>query len=250
MDINLENGTFHTAQYDEAFVMYVDGNYCAKEWQMSIIKPENVLHSIIFPSAKASGFGQLCFDPYDLSSDDEEYLTPECVAEMTPGQSDRTARLLTATTLCLTSPPESSMCWGPVSLNLNDYHSDPIEISSTCGSTDITAWWREQDETHPQYPNLSNVEHNIFSLIPPGVGVEASFSLGWDVIGWRQPWTTAQMLQKNVLVRQFARANNEILVADWAALATPPTENHLELKKHMEERKFPRMATVHSFLEM
>jgi len=32
----------------------------------------------------ASGSGQSCFDPYDMSSNDEEYLTPENVAEMTP----------------------------------------------------------------------------------------------------------------------------------------------------------------------
>jgi len=37
----------------------------------------------------ASGFGPSSFDQYDLPSDDEDYLTPESMAEMTPGRSDR-----------------------------------------------------------------------------------------------------------------------------------------------------------------
>jgi hypothetical protein len=32
-------------------------------------------------------------DAYDLSSDDEEYWTPDNVAELTPGWSDRVAHL-------------------------------------------------------------------------------------------------------------------------------------------------------------
>jgi len=52
---------------------------------MSVINPETVLGCTIFPSAMASGFGQSSSHPYDLSSDDEEYLGPQSVAEMTPG---------------------------------------------------------------------------------------------------------------------------------------------------------------------
>jgi hypothetical protein len=56
---------------------------------------------------------------------------PTNVAEMTPGRSDREARLLTAAGLYLNSPPELPHNWGQINPNLNDYHSDPMEISRT-----------------------------------------------------------------------------------------------------------------------
>jgi hypothetical protein len=79
----------------------------------------------------ASGSGQSSFDPYDLSSDDNAYLMPKNVAEMTPRYSDRTACLLTAPRLYLNSPPEALKNWGRGNPNLNNCHSNPIEISRT-----------------------------------------------------------------------------------------------------------------------
>jgi len=70
-------------------------------------KLETVPTSNLVPSATAAGSYQSSFDPYDLSSDDEEYLTPNNVAETTPGRSDRAARLLTAARLYLNSPPKA-----------------------------------------------------------------------------------------------------------------------------------------------
>ena len=169
---------------------------------------------------------------------------------MTPGQSDRTARLLTAARLYLNSPPEAPKNWGQINPNLNDYHSDPMEISSTFWILDITDWWRQQEETHSKYADLSNVARDIFSIIPHGVGVEASFSLGRDVIGWRQSKTTGETLREKVVVRQFARANNGILAGTDPELDTMNTENDSEMKKEAEERKLHRMAKVHDFLEM
>jgi len=129
---------------------------------------------------------------------------PTNVAETTPGRSDRAARLLTAARLYLNSPPELPQNWGQIHLNLNDYHFDPMEISSTSWLPDITDWWRQQEETHSKYTNLSNVAQDIFSIIHHGVRVEASFSLGRDMIGWRQMKTTGETLRKKVVVRQFA----------------------------------------------
>jgi len=113
-----------------------------------------------------------------MSGDDEEYLMPNNVAKMTPGRSDCAARSLTATRLYLNSPPELPQNWGQINPNLNDYHSDPMEISRTFWLPGITDWWRQQEETHSKYTNLSNVAHDIFSIIPHSVGVEASYSLG------------------------------------------------------------------------
>jgi hypothetical protein len=97
-----------------------------------------VQSSNLIPSATASGSFQLSFDPYDLSSDDEEYLTPNNVAEMTPARSNRAARIVTTARLYLNSPPEAPKTWGQINPNLNDYHSDPMENSSTFWIPDIT----------------------------------------------------------------------------------------------------------------
>jgi len=121
---------------------------------------------------------------------------------MTPGCSDRTARLLTAARLYLNSLPEAPKNWRQVNPNRNDYHSNPIQICSTFWLPDITDWWHQQEETRSKYADLSNVARIIFSIIPHGVGVEASFSLGRDVVGWRQSKTTGKTLREKVIIRQ------------------------------------------------
>jgi len=250
MDINPEDETSYPTQYQEAFLKYVEIEYYAKHRCVPVNKLETVPSSNPFPSATASGSYPSSFDPYDLSSDDEEYLTPNNVAETTPGRSDRAARLLTSARLYLNSPPEAPKNWGQINPNLNDYHSDQIEISSKFWIPDITDWWRQQEETHSKYADLSNVAHDIFSIIPHGVGVEASFSLGQDVIGWRQSKTTGETRREKLVVRQFARANNGILAGTDPELDTMNTENDSEMKKEAEERKLHTMAKVHDFLEM
>jgi len=91
---------------------------------------------------------------------------------------------------------------------------------------------------------------DIFSIIPHGVGVAASNSLGRDVIGWRQSKTTGETLHNKVIVRRFARANDGILVGADPEVDTRNTENASEMKKEAGERKWHRMAKVHDFLEM
>jgi len=228
----------------------VENEYGAKHRRAPVIKYKKVLSSNLVPSATASGFYQSYFDLYDFSSDEEEYLTPNNVPETTPGRSDRAARLLTATRLHFNSPPETPKNWGQINPNLNDYHSDPMEISSTFWILDITDWWPQQEETHSKYADLSNVARDIFSIILHSVGVEASFSLGRDVIGWRQSKTASETLREKVVIRQFPRANNGILAGTDRELDTPHTENDSEMIKEVEERQWHRMAKVHDFLEM
>jgi hypothetical protein len=115
---------------------------------------------------------------------------------------------------------------------------------------DITDWWHQQEETRSKYADLSNVARDIFSIIPHGVGVEASFSLGRDIMRWRQSKTTGETLRENVVVRQYARANNGILAGENPVLDTTEAENDIELKREAEERKLHRMAKVHDLLEM
>jgi len=213
-------------------------------------KHERLPSSNLIPSAMASGSCQSSFDPYDLSSDDEEYLMTNNVAETTPGQSDCAAHLSTATLLYSKSPPEAPQNWGQINPTLNDYLSNPMEISSTFWLPDITDWWRQQEETHSKYADLSNVARDIFPIVPHGVGVEASCSLGRDVIGSRQSKTTAEIIRETVIVRQFAQANNRILAGTNPELDAKNTENDSEMKKEAEEWKLHRMAKVHDFLEL
>ena len=115
--------------------------------QLSVIKPKKVRSNILFLSATASWSGQFSCDPYDLSSNNEWYLSPGNVAAMTPRQSDCAARLLTATQFNLNSPSEAPMLWGRVNPHLNHYHSDPMEIWNAFSLPHISDGWRHQDET-------------------------------------------------------------------------------------------------------
>ena len=176
MAINPEGKASCTTQYQEAFPKYVENEYCAKHRHVPVNTLKSLPSSKLIPSGTASGLCQLSIDSYDLFSDDEEYLTPNNVAEMTPRQSDCAARLLTAARLYSHLLSESSNNWGQIHPNLNDSHSDQMEISSTFWIQDITNWWRQQEEVHSKDTDLSNVAHDIVFIIPHGFGVKASFS--------------------------------------------------------------------------
>jgi len=44
--------------------------------------------------------------------------------------------------------------------------------------------------------------------------VEASFSLGRDVVSWRHSKTTGKTLREKVVVKLFAQTNNKILAGE------------------------------------
>jgi hypothetical protein len=152
-------------------------------------------------STTASASGHSCFHPYDLSCDEKECLTPKNVAKISPAHIACAACLLTAVRIYLNSPPQSPKNWRQVNPNCNDYHSDPIEISSTFLLPDIADWWHRPEETHSMYANLSSVAHAIFSILPQGGGGEASVSYWRDVIESRQSKTTGETLWEEVVVR-------------------------------------------------
>jgi hypothetical protein len=91
MDINPENETSYTTQYPEASLKYVESEYCTKHQRVPVNTLATVSNHNLVPSATASGSCQSSFVRCHLSSDDEEYLTPNNAAKMTPGRSDRTA---------------------------------------------------------------------------------------------------------------------------------------------------------------
>jgi hypothetical protein len=110
---------------------YVETEYCAKHWGVLLNKFENLPSSNLIPSVTASGSYQSSFHPYDSSSDDDEYLMPNNITETIPRRSDLAVRWFTAARLYSNSAREAPKTWGQINPNLNDYHTDPIEISST-----------------------------------------------------------------------------------------------------------------------
>jgi len=96
MDINSQDETFYTTQYQEALLKYVENEYCAKHRRVPVNTYQSLPSSDHISFTTASRSGQSSIDPYDFSSNDEEYLTPNNLAERTPGRCDCTARLLTA----------------------------------------------------------------------------------------------------------------------------------------------------------
>jgi len=72
IDINPEDETSYTTQYQEAFLKYVENEYCAKHRRVPVKKHESFPSSNLIHSATASGSCHSSFDPYDLSRDDEE----------------------------------------------------------------------------------------------------------------------------------------------------------------------------------
>ena len=250
MDINPEDETSYTTQYKDAFLMYVENGYRAKHRCAPVNNPENVPSSNLVPPAMTSRSGQSSFDLYDSSSNDEAYLMHNTAAETSPGRSDCAARLLPTARLHLKSPLVAPKNQGQINPNLNEYHTNPIQISSTLWLPERTDWWCQHNGTHSKYAVLSNAARNILCIIPHGVGVESNFCLGQDVIGWRQSKTTGETFRENGIVRQFAPANNGIKVGNGPALNTTNTEYDLEMKKEVEEWTLPRMAKVHDILEM
>ena len=79
--------------------------------------------------------------------------------------------------------------------------------------------------------------------------MEASFSLGWDVIGWRQSVTTGETLRKKGVERKFTPGNDGILAGDNLAVNSKNTENNSEMKNKVDEIILHRMAKVHNILE-
>jgi hypothetical protein len=53
MNMNPDDRTFYTAQYQEASLKYLENEYSAKHRRMSIIQSENIPHCNIFLSANA-----------------------------------------------------------------------------------------------------------------------------------------------------------------------------------------------------
>jgi len=106
IDINPEHKTFYITQYQEAFLKYVEKEYCAKHRRVLVNKLERLTIRSRVPSTTAPGFCQLSFDSYGLACEDGEYSTPNTVGERILRRSCRIPRLLTAARLYSNLTPE------------------------------------------------------------------------------------------------------------------------------------------------
>ena len=80
--------------------------------------------------------------------------------------------------------------------------------------------------------------------------MEASVSVGQDVIRWRQSNTLGETLRERVVVCQLARANTGLLAGDDSILDPTITVNHMVMKREAKQKKLHQMAKVHDLLEM
>jgi hypothetical protein len=119
-----------------------------------------------------------------------------------------------------------------------------MEVSSSFWILDITDWCHQDEETHGMYNNLSNVVHEIFLIIPYGVGVQARFSLGQDDIGRRESTPTAETVLEKAHQSPFDRVQIGMLAASDLTFVTTNPENDSEMKPQVEERILHRMAKV------
>jgi hypothetical protein len=85
MHIDPEDKTSYTIQQIEAFLKNVEDEHCAKHRCMLANNLESLLSSNLVPSAMASGYWQSSINQYDVSSNDEGYVTPNNVAKTTSG---------------------------------------------------------------------------------------------------------------------------------------------------------------------
>jgi len=169
-----------------------------KQQRLPVIIPESIPGDNFISSAMTSWSGQSPYNPYNMSSNDEEYTISEIRAQMTSGLRDRAAQLLTAAKHHLYSPPEIPQYWGWSNPRFIDCHSNPMENRSLFWIPDITDCWQHWEKTHTKYVDHSNVVCIIFCIIIHDVRVEANFSLGRNVIGWRQSQSTGKTLCKKL----------------------------------------------------
>jgi hypothetical protein len=73
MDINHEDETSYTTQYQEAILKSVENEHCAKHRQLLVVNSDITLNNNLSSFKMASRSGQYSYDPYDLTSDNNEY---------------------------------------------------------------------------------------------------------------------------------------------------------------------------------
>jgi hypothetical protein len=139
MDSNLTDETSYTIQYQKACPKYIENEYRSKHRGFPGTKSKSIPNNNLILYTMPSTSDQSSADQYHLSRDDEEYIMPDNVAELTPRRSDCAVCLLRATGLSFNSPPQLHQNSGQIYPNLDDSYSNQMENSSTFWLPDIAA---------------------------------------------------------------------------------------------------------------
>jgi len=86
--MNTMDKTSYCTQSEQVILKDVGNGYTANLSHGPVNRPESISSNNYVPCAMASASTQSSFNPWDLSSDDEEYLMTNNVTEATPGQSN------------------------------------------------------------------------------------------------------------------------------------------------------------------
>ena len=245
MAIASEDGDSYTTQYSNAFLAYWESNYVniSVGGQVNQNKMENEGGG----SESTRNAEKRIPRIYGLDSSDEDDDLEVIGSSSTPRTTSRKTLLMQQARQYLANAPviiESEQNDYPVGDELLSH--DPEELTASFWYPDVAGWWLKQETTMGEYRDLARMARDIFSVMPHGVGVEASFSLGRDVISWRQSRTTGVTLQQKVVVRQWARSNNGILPEDIANQLLPSSSDDEQRKR--EDQRLDRLATLRDFL--
>jgi len=72
MDNNRADETSYTTKYEDVFLKNVEDEYCTKHRNLCVMEAESVPSNNLLCSAMAFRSSQFSYDPYDLSTYDEE----------------------------------------------------------------------------------------------------------------------------------------------------------------------------------
>jgi hypothetical protein len=85
-DPNPAAETSSSTQYQEAFLKYVENEYCAKHPVVHVTKSDSIPSNNSISSVRASRWSELSYNPYHLSSDNEKYQMAENRTKQGPDQ--------------------------------------------------------------------------------------------------------------------------------------------------------------------
>ena len=250
MNIDPKDSESYTAQYTEAFIDYWEEMYvvpqCApksRKEDLDSHETKSDMDSAMFDSSTSrSASPDVAY--FRERSDDfaDSSGTPAC-PPITPARvlpQDRLMEVARKYIKSVNADPAALGQHPPKTDNLKS--ENPQELTAAFWKPDVAAYWQEHEDSCTEYAPLARMARDVFSVIPHGIGVEASFSLGCDVLGWRQCRTSGDMLQKKVIVRQFSRSNPGILAGADIGLPNNATAAQNEQKE--EDKKLLKLAGI------
>ena len=210
MNIDPKDSESYTAQYTEAFLNYWEEMYVIPQCTRKVKVEEKDDRDTETESATYNGSSTSRSTSPDVayfSDSSDEFIhgsDPTC-PPVTPARALQQDRLMEVARKYINSANADPATLGQHPPKTDDLKSDdPQEMTAAFWKPDVAAYWQAQENSLSEFAPLARMARDVFLVIPHSVGVEASFSLGRDIMGWRQCRTAGDTLQKKVVVRQFA----------------------------------------------